>query len=248
MMMKKISLFALPYAYGGANIYRNLNKYLYDYMEVIPLNYPGHESRFKEKLLSSIQDIAEDAYKQICNNIHGDYSLLGYSMGGYICYELYQIIKKNNKKLPLNLFILATNEPGYKYEHKNGEKMSLEMVKETLLKLGGTNEEILDNGDLIEVIAPIVRMDTYAIENYVPTNNITGKISCPVTIIRGADEDHENCYVEWNKYFVNECEYIVVDGDHFFMFEDDGKRIEEFAEIINKRINRFYYTNIIPPN
>ena len=119
------------------------------------MNYPGHESRYSERLLSSIQQIAEDAYNQICDKLDNDYSLLGYSMGGYICYELYHVIKRNNKRLPKNIFVFATNEPGYKQEYKNGDEMDLAQIRETLNEYGATSEEVLNNDAMIDIIAPL---------------------------------------------------------------------------------------------
>ena len=235
--MNKKMLFAFPYAFGGASIYYKLQDYLHKDINIVSVNYPGHESRYSERLLSSIQQIAEDAYNQICDKLDNDYSLLGYSMGGYICYELYHVIKRNNKRLPKNIFVFATNEPGYKQEYKNGDEMDLAQIRETLNEYGATSEEVLNNDAMIDIIAPIVRKDTSAIENYIPTGHELGKIKCPVTIIRGSNEENtENCQDEWNKYFDSECEYIEVDGGHFFMFENDGNRFEEFAQIINARI------------
>jgi medium-chain acyl-[acyl-carrier-protein] hydrolase len=235
--MKKINLFTVPYAFGGANIYRGFEKHLESHINIISLNYPGHEARISEKLLLSIQEMAEDVYKQIYDNLECEYSLLGYSMGGYICYELYQIIKKNNKKLPKYMFIFASNEPEYNQKYKNGNDFNLTQVREVLIEFGGTSNEIINNDDFIELIAPIVRNDITALGTYVPTSYIEGKIGCSVTVVRGSQEENiEDCQIKWNNYFYNECEYIVVNGKHFFMFEEDGNRFNEFAEIINKRI------------
>lgn len=243
IQMKKVNLYAFSYAFGGGNIYWETEMFLDNNINMIPLDYPGHESRYSEELLSSIQDMAEEAYNQICNKLNEEYSLLGYSMGGYVCYELYHIIKRNNKKLPTNIFLFATNEPEYKYKYMSGESMSLTQVKEILEEMGATSKEILNNDEVIEMVAPIVRKDISAIENYIPTSYMVGKIECPVTIVRGSKEKNENCQTEWNKYFESECEYIVIDGEHFFMFEDDGNHLKECVDIINKKINMCFTQN-----
>lgn len=98
--MKKIKIFAFPYAIGGASAYKDLsNKLSEKGYELCAVNYSGHETRFDEKLIDSIQDIAQDMYNQISKYLDDDYCLLGYSMGGTVCYELFQIIKKNRRKI-----------------------------------------------------------------------------------------------------------------------------------------------------
>ncbi|MFF2291041.1 thioesterase II family protein [Peribacillus butanolivorans] len=240
--MNKIKVFAFPYAFGGSNIYQELGKQLDRSIQMKPLDYAGHGARMFEGFSNSIQEMAQDAYARISNELNDDYCLLGYSMGGYVCYELYQIIKKNNKRLPLHMFMFASKAPDFKKEDENGECMSLEQVRNKLREINGTPEEILNNDELIEMIAPVIRSDISNISNYIPTNYTIGKIDCQTTVIRGLKERDENCHAEWSKYFNNDFEYLTVNGGHFFMFENDFKRTTEFAEIINERVRKYIYS------
>lgn len=99
-----ITLFAFPYAFGGANIYTKIEKYLDKEIKLLPINYPGHESEWMRNPCNTIQGIAEDVYRKISENLDEDYALLGYSMGGIVCYELYQLLHKNNKNYQNTFF------------------------------------------------------------------------------------------------------------------------------------------------
>jgi medium-chain acyl-[acyl-carrier-protein] hydrolase len=242
--MKNVNLYAFPYAFGGANIYRELEKYMDKYINIKSLNYPGHELRITEKFSNSIQEMAKDAYDKICEELDNNYCLLGYSMGGLVCYELYQIIKKNNKKLPMHMFIFASDAPDFKQDYEDEENMSLDQVRDILRDMDGTPDEILNNDELIEMITPIIRSDISNIKNYVPTNHTIEKVGCQVTVIRGIEEDAGTCHSDWNKYFANECEYLTVEGGHFFMFQNDYERTYEYANIINQRIRNYVNENV----
>lgn len=231
-----MKLFAFPYAFGGANIYLELAKHLDQRIQMIPLDYPGHGARMFENFSNSIQEMAQEAYERINDELYEEYSLLGYSMGGYVCYELYQLLKRNNKRLPSHMFIFASKAPDFQKEEDYVEDMSLEQIREKLRKINGTPEEILHNDDLMELIAPIIRSDLSIINNYIPTPYTMGKIDCQTTIIRGREEQDSNTCAEWSKYFLRNFEYLTVAGGHFFMFEDDHKRTLEFAEMINRRM------------
>lgn len=220
--MKNIRIFAFPYAMGGANAYHALKSKLEPFgYQVVALNYPGHESRIMEELLGTMQEIAQDMYAQISEHLDEDYCLLGYSMGGIICYELYQLIKKNRRKLPLHVFLLAADDPGAEPDYTNCENMTIQRARGIFTEMGGTPDEILESDDMLELLLPIVKGDLCALERYVPTPNY--KIECDVTLIRGKGEDNSRCPQSWNQYLSKPCDYYEVEGEHFFMFSsDDG--------------------------
>lgn len=218
--MKKIKIFAFPYAMGSANAYCSLkNKFENTSYEICALNYPGHERRFSEDVLYSMQEIAQDMYDQISEYLNDEYSLLGYSMGGVICYELYQLIKKNHRKLPLHVFLIAADHPDAEPYFTDCENMTLQRVRDIFIQMGGTPPQILDSEDMLELMLPIVKGDLCASEKYIPSHDY--KIDCGVTLIRGTGEDNTLCRQSWNQYLVNPCDYHEVEGGHFFMFEDD---------------------------
>jgi medium-chain acyl-[acyl-carrier-protein] hydrolase len=234
-----INLFAFPYAFGNSGIYNNLKKYLRDDINFIPLDYPGHGGRIIEPLLYSIRDIADDLFNKIKKIIESNekYALFGYSMGGVICYELYQRIKKENLTLPQYLFIFSTAEPEFKYDSENFENYTLTDAREKLKELGGTPSEILKSEEMINYIKPIMCADLIAMRDYINDRNCFYKIECPVIVIRGDKEKTIlNCKSGWEKYISGPFEYIITRGKHFFMFEEGEAQSNNFSEIVNYRL------------
>lgn len=232
--MKKMKILAFPYAMGGANAYHALKNKLEPFgYEVVSLNYSGHESRVMEELLGSMQEIARDMYDQILKYLDEDYCLLGYSMGGMICYELYQLIMKNNRKMPQHVFLLAADDPEAEPDYKNCENMTLQRVRDIFVEMGGTPDEILESEEMLEFLQPVVKADLCALEKYVPTPDY--KIDCGVTLIRGTGEDNARCPWGWNQYLSKPCDYHEVEGEHFFMFDSDAA-LHTVCDLIKKAL------------
>jgi surfactin synthase thioesterase subunit len=140
-----IKLFAFSYAFGSSYCYNDLKKYLDKNIEFIQFDYPGHGSRILESLLYNVSDIVDDTYKHIKSKIKPNekYALLGYSMGGLICYELLKRLE--NEHNPNCVFIFASHHPDYRYKSDNYEQYDLKDVKSLLKEYGGTPADALDS-------------------------------------------------------------------------------------------------------
>ena len=233
-----MEILAFPYAYGSASVYSELKAALGSKFAFYSFDYPGHGSRIEEKTVNSIDKLADEALNHIEKFIHKPYCLLGYSMGGYVVFELYQKLKRLGKPLPKYIFLLASREPSWIHDKCDFEHSTLEDVKDILRKKNGTSEEILREDDLISLLAPAIIADSIALRDYTCDNSETLPVECGVTIIRGNKETKlDNCKEEWEKALKRSAEYILVDGEHFFLFQgkDDVKKI--VSTIISDRLS-----------
>lgn len=230
-------LFAIPYAFGNSCIFYPLEKEMDIDIELVPVDYSGHFMRHSEPLYYTINDMALDIYNQIADKLCQDYALLGYSMGGFVAYELFNIIKKYDKPLPKHILIFGSNEPDFNFLKADYESFNLLQIKDFLSDFKGTSQEVLENDEMLKILSPIVKSDCIALRDYVP--DITKKITVPVTVLRGENEkDRDNCQKGWEKFCSAGLDYEVVTGGHFFMFEENGKRMAEYAEKIKNIILR----------
>lgn len=232
-----IRLFAIPYAFGSANIYCDLGNEIDTNIEVIPVEYSGHGRRSNEPLLLSLQEIAQDVYSQIQNKIQGEYVILGYSMGGTVAYELFRLIKKSGKPLPKCVLAFGATEPDYPHRKADFETYNIDQIAKLLKEFGGTPQELLEEEEIIEMVSPVVISDCIALRDYTPSPYEENAISVPLTVLRGAEEiELENCDKCWRKYCSSDLRYSLVPGGHFFMFDNEGERTAEFARIIENEI------------
>lgn len=230
-------LFAIPYAFGSSNIYYKLSNTINSEIELVPIEYSGRGKRYYDPVYYTMKEIVDDVYRQILPLLCDEYALFGYSMGGTVCYELFQLLVKNGHPLPKCIMAFGSTEPDIKHRSDEFETYNLEQVRNLLIEMGGTNPEILNNNEVLELVKPIVIGDSIALRDYIPTPAQKGALTVPLYVVRGEDETRvENCENSWRSFCKGSFSYQITPGKHFFMFDDDGARTAEFARMIEKMI------------
>ena len=80
-------LFCVPYAGGGAAVFRRWTPALADDVELVALQLPGRESRLAERAFESIAEIVEAVLPVIVSSSDLPYALFGHSMGALVAFE-----------------------------------------------------------------------------------------------------------------------------------------------------------------
>ena len=229
--MKQHTLFCIPYAGGNKNIFSPLTSFIDSYISIKPLELPGHGTRFSEPLLTSIEDMAEDIAEQIIQHNEKVFSILGYSMGSVILYEVYFKLKEYGFNIPQNIIICSKDPIGYYNEFDNIAEMENETFKNFIRKKGATHEEILSNDELWEIVSPILKADFIAIDNY--KNFIKRERFHSSLYIFFGEKDNinnENLY-RWSLFSSQNTEYKIFNGDHFFLFDNYKEISDELNSI-----------------
>ncbi|MCH7322504.1 thioesterase domain-containing protein [Solibacillus sp. MA9] len=230
--MTKTTLICFPYAGGSSAIYKPIDGFLSEKIELVTMELPGRGSRFSEKTFTTIDEMVNDALLWFNENQPRNYALLGYSMGSIVAYEFYYKILQNRFKPPLHMFLAACEPVGVKRKPKGIAQMSDSEFINFLMNMNGTPKEVFANQELLDIIIPSIRADFLAVDeyNYKPRNL---QIGCDVTVFAGEDDSisRENILL-WDKYVRNGCKYKFFKGDHFFIRDSHN----EIAEIINKAL------------
>ena len=232
-------IIGIPYAFGSANIYNELFDTINPVFKTASVDYSGHGRRMDEELLYTMDDVVKDVFSQIKNYINSGekYCLLGYSMGGLVAYELYYKILSAGLALPSYIFIMGTPEPNYQREYKDYETFSCEDIRNELKEHNGTSEELLEIDEFVEMLAPIVKADNIVLRDYRNAPERPESVRCGVSVLRGTKEDElENCKEGWENCIGHKCIYMEIEGEHFFLFEDNGKNVKKIAKIIEETL------------
>ena len=233
-MKKKINLYCLPFAGGNKYSYREFVEKAPSFLNIITLEYPGRGAKIKEPLLSDINALADNLYKQISNEIDGNnYGLYGHSMGGLMSYLLTLKILENNKQAPSHLFITGTSSPSAPSRQQEKKRYLLdkkEFIKE-IKELDGMPEEILQNEELLYYFEPILRADFKLSENYIHQDH--APLNIPIMVITGTGEDLEPEDIQsWQKETTCKADFKKLPGKHFFIF----KHTQTIIDIISKKL------------
>lgn len=234
-IINKMKLFCLTYAGGNAAFYDNLEKQLADCIDFIKFEYSGHGKRHKEKFYSSMEELADDAYKYLSQSIvdSDEYAIIGYSMGSIGAIELLKRILQENFKLPKRVF-LAAHEPHTKTELAGFDSdENEELVKERTIKFGAVPEQLISNHSFWRMYLPIYKAD-YSIIGKYSFENLTIETDIPATVLYSRTDTPFDEIEKWTKYFVKECQFVEFIGNHFFI----QNNIEKVAGVIRDVLDK----------
>lgn len=233
-MRNKMMLFCFSYAGGNAAFYDQLDIFLKEDIRLVRLEYAGHGTRHKEAFYSDFTELAQDMYRLIKKNYTegSPYALMGYSMGSISVMEtLKQIMLKNELPLPLHIF-LAAHEPYTKAELAEFSNSEMdECVKERTIRFGGVPEQLVNNKSFWRMYLPIYRAD-YGIIGKYDFNSLNLKSNLPATVFYSEEDTLFSDMKKWAEIFINHCDFVRYDGNHFFIRE----HCQEMADVILERL------------
>lgn len=228
-----MKLICFTYAGGSASFYNELKKELAPEIELIALEYAGHGRRHREPFYKDFFELANDMYENISSIIveNEDYALMGYSMGSISAIEVFQLIIKNNRKAPIHIFLAAhepyTKKSLAKYRNKEND----DLVKNRTIQFGAVPEKLIENKSFWRMYLPIYRADYFIIGKY-RFEDLTLKTNIPATILYSETDTPYEIISSWNEYFIDKCDFIKYEGNHFFI----NTHCREIAEEIKNRL------------
>lgn len=228
--MQQIKLICLPYAGGSAMVFSKWRTFIHPSIELLPVELAGRGNRFKEALYTDFDAAVQDIYEQIKDKIaEGPYALFGHSMGSWLAYEVYQLIRHRGEVLPLHLFVSGRQAPQLESETEYSSMDDNNFIG-ALRDYGGTSEDVLNNSDILKVFLPILKSDFQITENYKYKEN-QGSVTCGMTVLTGRNDNHIRFrdLLPWKKLSAASSHIYEMRGGHFF--------INEYPEEVSKLIN-----------
>ncbi|MFJ8578240.1 thioesterase II family protein [Micromonospora sp. NPDC093277] len=212
-----VRLFCLPYAGGGASVFRRWQEGLGPDVEVLPVQLPGRENRIAEDPHFDIADVAA----AIASRADRPYAIYGHSMGGRVAFEVVRELRRTGAPLPLRLYVGAARAP-HVTAASFFDGLSRVDDAELLRRLadgGGLPVEVLDHPDLVELLLPQLRADFGRVDGY---RYLPGE-PLPVPIVafsgvrdRAAAGEHS---AAWAEHTAAGFTLHEIDGGHFFLLD-----------------------------
>jgi surfactin synthase thioesterase subunit len=222
-------LFGVPYAGGNSWSYRGLEPHLPAGVELVGLELPGRGRRSGERLCSSLDDLAEDLFRQPHPRIGAArYALFGHSMGALLALLVTRRIRRAGLPLPDALFLSASDPPSARPARKRhllAKPDFFEMVRD----LGGCPPEVLQDSGLVEFFEPILRADFKAVDTWQVCDD--EPVDVPLTVMIGREDEVsvDNARL-WARETTRPVRLHQFDGNHFFIlghWAQIGSIIEE---------------------
>ncbi|MDV7765069.1 thioesterase II family protein [Peribacillus sp. CSMR9] len=229
----KKTLFCFPYAGGSASFYREW-KFDDDVIEVVPLEYPGHGSKYSEPLRDHMADLTDSLMEEMETKYQiqslENISLFGHSMGAIVAYEIAAKLDERYGNKVEHLFISSKSSPDYKVDQIDCSNSN--NLKQSLKKIGGTNKELLETEDFMTLFLPIIQSDLNVLANYHDENKRKKKVGNKAVLLLGSEDSVTKESMEsWNEYIEHIEGLHMLKGDHFYLKQNQDivlKIVQEY--------------------
>ncbi|HEX8528854.1 MAG TPA: alpha/beta fold hydrolase [Cytophagales bacterium] len=213
--MNKPQLFLLHFAGGSRYSFEFMKAHLPGF-EFIPLELPGRGRRLDEDLLKNFDQAVADLFAQCCAQLKSaEFLLYGHSMGTILALKVAALLEQAGKP-PLSVIVTGNPGPAIR-EKKERYRLGKAEFKEELRQIGGMPEEVLENDELFEFYAPILKADFELIESY--DAGSLRPLRTPIYALMGSGEDNVEAIDNWKNYTSSRFQSKVLTGNHFFIYE-----------------------------
>lgn len=210
-----VTLCCFPHAGGSASYYVPLSKALSPDVRVLVAQYPGRQDRYTEPPLSSIAELADRITAELLPHTERPFALFGHSMGATLAFE---VTRRLTDRSPVTLFVSGRRAPScVRYEAVH--RLADEGLLAEMLRLDGTDAQVVLDDELVRLILPALRADYQAIETYRCAPDAT--VACEIVGLTGVDDPKTTAAEAegWERHTTAGFRLHRFPGGHFFLAE-----------------------------
>lgn len=222
-------LFALPYAGGGASIYRDWMS-ASTHWSMHPLQLPGHENRLAEPAHVDMGRLVHQLAAVLQPYVHQPWALLGCSLGGKIAFELARHFSAQGTP-PQHLIVMACPAPSVPVLQALSHLPQSQFAN-AVAQLGGTPADILQHADMMQAVMPALRSDSQLAEHYCCASDCA--IDAPIALFY-AEDDHlvtPQQALQWHGHTRGAFSAQAVAGGHFFLRQQRPQLLARIDQLL----------------
>src|SRR5947209_14514516 len=140
-------LFCLAHAGGGAALFRGWGERLPGSVEVVAVQPPGREGRFREPPFTDWRPLVAELADAIRPLLDKPFALFGHSLGALLAYELARRLRDLGGKQPDHLFAAALAAPHLPNRREPTHTYADADFRESLRRRGGTPPAVLGHAE-----------------------------------------------------------------------------------------------------
>ncbi|MEU4168978.1 alpha/beta fold hydrolase [Streptomyces sp. NPDC026665] len=214
-------LVCFPHAGGSATAFKDLARVLHPDVDVVSVQYPGRQDRYREEPFTDLGPLAEAVTEELARELAADgrpYALFGHSMGSLVAFETARRLAERRLPAPQRVFFSGRGGPDLRdsaYDLYDDADMLAEVRR-----LGGTDQSMLEDPDILELVLPALRAD-YRILGTYRGPSAGGPLTAPVTALIG-DSDPIATVQDahtWREHTTGDFRVEVFPGGHFYLFD-----------------------------
>ncbi|MFJ8888253.1 thioesterase II family protein [Streptomyces sp. NPDC102402] len=213
-------LVCFPHAGGAATAYMQLARALSADLDVLSVQYPGRQDRYGEEPFTALAPLVEAVAAELAGELAAEprrpYALFGHSMGALVAFETARLLARGDGPAPERLFLSGRGAPETRRSPLGPSFDDADVLAE-IRRLNGTDQAMLDNPEVMEMVLPALRADYRALGTYSWGGG--EPLSVPVTALVGGGDPMVTLpdVRAWRAHTTGTFELRVFDGGHFYL-------------------------------
>jgi medium-chain acyl-[acyl-carrier-protein] hydrolase len=213
-------LFCVPHAGVGASAFRGWKELLEPEIEVLVVQLPGRESRYRETPYRDLGSLTRDLSAAVLPYIADGqrFAFFGNSLGGLVSFETLHAIKRRAGLQAMHLFVAASGAPHLPpLMPPVGHLGDRELIRDVSQQYGGIPAEVLRDEEFLAFVVPGLRADMLLLETY--ERREPDPLSCPITAFGGTrDRAIPVEYISgWGEQTTAAFNHFLLDQEHLFL-------------------------------
>lgn len=225
----QLRLFTLPFAGGGASLYRPWATLLPETIELCAIQLPGREDRLAEPLPADYAALVATLVDALTPYLDKPLALYGHSLGGQLAYAVTQALRIVQRVEPHHLLIGAAAAPQWERGQPYASRWELFAALEGQ---GGGATNVQTDPELSALARSLFDADMTLSKSY--QYQAGPPLTCPVTIFGGLDDSI--CNVEalrgWQTETTGPFALHMLPGNHFFLQQETMALLAKISETL----------------
>jgi medium-chain acyl-[acyl-carrier-protein] hydrolase len=171
----------------------------------------------REQPFTRVAPLVQDVARVLLPLLDLPFAFFGHSLGAIIAFEVARQLRREQRPLPVHLFISAGRAPQFRDRERVAYDLPEAEFIEELRRLNGTPAEVLENPELMQLMLPMLRADFAVAETY--TYVPEPPLSCPISAY-GSTDDKSVSRAElegWRNHTTGAFSLQMFRGDHFYL-------------------------------
>ncbi len=227
-------LFCFPHAGAGASAFSSWRLHLPDSVDLLRVQLPGRESRFRDPMPGTLEELTWQAAQALLPLLRPPYAFFGHCYGGLLAYALTSYLHDQGHPLPRTLLISGARPP-----HLAPEISYHFLTRDDLLGFlhaaNGIPQPLLKHEEFVNHLLHVLRTDLRLDAEYTPGSAVP--LPCDVRVFAATDDPivQSTLMEGWRDYAIGEFSVHQEAGDHLSVYDVSS---DLFAAIVQSGLAR----------
>ena len=222
----RLRLICFAHAGGGPSAYRTWHERLPGWVEVVAVRYPGRQDRLLEDCIDRMEPLADAVAAAVRPLLDRPVALFGHSMGAWVAYEVARRVRQRWATEPAALIMSGQVPPGRRSARAlAGDDDLIAEVR----RLGGVDESLFDEPELLDLVLPPIRADFALIRAYRPEP--AEPFACPLLVCAGEQDSDvpAEAAAAWQDLSTGAFRRRLFPGGHFYLHDQEPALLREMS-------------------